>query len=166
MPPRRALPLRGARDDPKAWPPSSASLRPDVPAARLDCSGRRRRDLRPPFTRTRERVSSFFGSWRSPRLSQRCCVTPAWLFDFCNRLSMRRTGTVPVGQILARRRGLPSLRCHTRLRLRAATFPLCGGQAAPSAAASHVHLSDVRPCGLTLSAEHGDPLPRDSGAAT
>jgi hypothetical protein len=27
MPPRRELPLRGARDDPKAWPPSSAPLR-------------------------------------------------------------------------------------------------------------------------------------------
>jgi hypothetical protein len=39
MPPRRELPLRGARDDPKAWPPSSAPLRPDVPAAHLDRSG-------------------------------------------------------------------------------------------------------------------------------
>jgi hypothetical protein len=127
--------------------------------------GWRRHDLRPPFIRTRERVSNFFGPWRSPRLSQRCCATSAWLFDFCNRLSMRRTGTVPVGQILARRRGLPLVRCHTRLRLRAATFPLCGGQVAPSAAASHVHLSDARSCDRTLSAEHGDPLPRELGGS-
>jgi len=82
------------------------------------------------------------------------------------QMSIRRTGTVAVGQILARKRGLPFLRCHTRVRFRAATFPLCGGQAAPSAAASHVHLSDARSCDRTLSAEHGNPLPRDSGAAT
>lgn len=122
MPPRRELPLRGARDDPKAWPPSSAPLRLDVPAARPRLLGVASPRPRPPFIRTRERVSDFFGPWRSPNLSQRCCATSAWLFDFCNRLSLRRTGTVPVGQILARRRGLPFMRCHTRLRFRARHF--------------------------------------------
>lgn len=79
--------------------------------------------------------------------------------------SIRRTGTVPVGQILARRRGLPLVRCHTRLRFRAAALPLCGGWTTPSAAASHVHLPDARSCDRTLSAEHGDPLPRELGGS-
>lgn len=87
MPPRRELPLRGARDDPKAWPPSSAPLRLVVPPPPRRLLAVAPSEPRPPFTRTRERVSVFFGPWRSPNLSQRCCAIPAWLFDFCNRLS-------------------------------------------------------------------------------
>lgn len=165
MPPRRELPLRGARDDPKAWPPSSAALRPCRHSGAPRSLGVASPGPRPPFIRTRERVSNFFGPWRSPIFSQRCCATSAWLFDFCNRFSMRRTGTVPVGQILARRRGLPLVRCHTRLRFRAAALPLCGGRTTPSAAASHAHLSDARSCDRTLSAEHGDPPPRELGGS-
>lgn len=87
MPPRRELPLRGARDDPKAWPPSSAPLRLVVPPPPRRLLAVAPSEPRPPFTRTRERASVFFGPWRSPNLSQRCCAISAWLFDFCNRLS-------------------------------------------------------------------------------
>jgi len=107
------------------------------------------------------RTSLGLGGHRN--FSQRCCATSAWLFDFCNRFHCDARALFPVGQILARRRGLPLMRCHTQVRFRAAAFPLCGGQATPSAAASHAHLSDARSCDRTLSAEHGDPLPRARG---
>jgi len=109
------------------------------------------------------RTSLGLGGHRN--FSQRCCATSAWLFDFCNRFQCDARALFPVGQILARRRGLPLMRCHTQVRFRAAAFPLCGGQATPSAAASHVHLSDARSCDRTLSAEHGDPLPRELGGS-
>lgn len=112
----------------------------------LDCSGVASSGPRPPFIRARERVSDFFGPWRSPSFSQRCCAISAWLFDFCNRLSKRRTGTAVRGPTSSRDEGgCPSCVATPRCAFAPATLPLCGGRAAPGAAASHVHLSDARP---------------------
>ena len=163
MPPRRESTLRGARDDPKAWPPSSAPLRLDVPAPRPRLLGVAPPEPRPPFIRMRERVSNFFGPWRSPNLSQRCCVTSAWLFDFCNRLSCDARALFPWARSSREKGDCPSCVAAPGCAFAPAAFPLCGGRAAPCAAASHVHLSDARPCDRTLSAEHGDPLPANAG---
>jgi len=160
MPPRRVLPLRGARDDPKAWPPSSAPLRLVVPMPRPRLLGVASPRPRPPFIRARERVSDFSGPWRSPNLSQRCCATSAWLFDFCNRLSCDARALFPWARPSHDEGGCPSGVATPGCAFALAPFPLCGGQAAPCAAASHARLSDARPCDRTLSAEHGDPLTR------
>jgi len=133
---------------------------PFVPAPRPRLLGVASPRPRPPFIRARERVSDFSGPWRSPNLSQRCCGTSAWLFDFCNRLSCDARALFPWARSSRDEGGCPSCVATPGCAFAPATFPLCGGQAAPCAAASHVHLSDARPCDRTLSAEHGDPRPR------
>lgn len=98
-----------------------------------------------------------------------------------------RTGTVPVGQILARRRGLPFSRGHTRLRLRAChSSPLRRSSSAVccSEPRSSLRRSALRPNPLRrtrrpatpqppVRAEEGDDMretwaggPRDLGRST
>jgi len=111
--------LRGARDDPKAWPPSSAPLRLVVPAPRPRLLQVASPEPRPPFIRPRERVSDFFGSSAATEALAALLRDLGLALRLLQQIVLRRTGTVPVGQILARKRGLPFLRCRTRLRLRA-----------------------------------------------
>lgn len=170
MPPRRELPLQGARDDPRAWPPSSAPLRL--------ASQRRPSIARGSVAMTQAPVHP--GTRTCLGLLWALAVTEllaALLRDLglalrlLQQISIDARALLSVGQILARRRGLPFMRCHTRVRFRARHLsPLRRPSSAEccSEPRSSLRRSTAR---FWLATEPSppnsrDPLPRDSGAAT